>query len=224
MYVCVLCVPPPSQHLRRGVTSCLSAELLVPSKHSVIDAAANQDGDHTAMLLRPTVSQIPTGAFPSHEALSDDSVFCISPWKCLQFLHCFLVLFWRPPLMKIMLARSKISSQRHGWAFPLWNHSGLRQPGFRTMHGTHHYISGGFPHHDNQSSHWISNIVDCFIRRLIGSPAELALLPVRARTDELRLSIVRCAVASDTENKQMFVCLVSRCAQAAGELWRGGWG
>lgn len=60
IYVCVFMFTFP-QHLHIGVTSCPSAELLVPSKHSVIDAAANQDNDHTAELLEPTSAQIPMG-------------------------------------------------------------------------------------------------------------------------------------------------------------------
>lgn len=46
-------VPAP-QRLHWGVTSRLSAELFVPSKHSVIDASANQDSDHTPTLLQLT--------------------------------------------------------------------------------------------------------------------------------------------------------------------------
>lgn len=36
------------------VTSCPSAGLLEPSKHPVIDAAANQGDDHTVLLSEPT--------------------------------------------------------------------------------------------------------------------------------------------------------------------------
>lgn len=66
--VCVLCMFPPLQHLHRGVNSCPSAELLVPSKHSVIDATVNQGSDHTEMSLQPidTTSQIPPGGSPPH--------------------------------------------------------------------------------------------------------------------------------------------------------------
>lgn len=72
----VLYKHPPPEHLHRGVTSCPSAELFVPSKHSMIDAAANQDSDHTVMLLQPTdtTSQIQTGGLLLHTTLSDDSV------------------------------------------------------------------------------------------------------------------------------------------------------
>lgn len=45
------------QHLYSEGTSCPSVELFVPSKHRVIDAAANQDSDHTAMTLAPTSTQ-----------------------------------------------------------------------------------------------------------------------------------------------------------------------
>lgn len=87
---------PPPQHLHRGVTSCPSAELFIPSKHSVIDAAANQDSDHTVMLLQPTeaVSQILSGALLPHKTHSDDSVFCISLWIYFQFLRRIFVLFF----------------------------------------------------------------------------------------------------------------------------------
>lgn len=80
---------PPPQHLRRGMTSCPSAELFIPSKHSVIDAAANQDSDHTVMLLQLTeaVSQILTGALLPHKTHFDDSVFCISLWIYFQILR-----------------------------------------------------------------------------------------------------------------------------------------
>lgn len=60
------------------------SDLMSRLNTAVIDAGANQDSDHTVMLLQPTdaASQIPTGGLLPHTTLSDDSVlagaFCIS--------------------------------------------------------------------------------------------------------------------------------------------------
>lgn len=72
--VCALFAFPPCQHLHAGVMSCPSAEL---SKHSVMNAAANQDSDRTVMLLQPAdiTGQTPGGALLTHRTLRDGFIF-----------------------------------------------------------------------------------------------------------------------------------------------------
>lgn len=78
--VCLGCTrSQPFSTCTRGVTSCPSAELFISSKHSVIDASANQDSDHTAM-LQPTSAQALKKSDPHGGFITSMQLFLMNDW------------------------------------------------------------------------------------------------------------------------------------------------